>query len=398
MKAVYIYDGIIDPTVPVERETNGIIRKIKMQVDALERLGVRTRIWSPALRGGRSAIRKVLSRLPLFPVTTTWPYEEVFEDCDFVYIRKGALDLWVLRFLRRLREKHPRLAIFYEVPTYPYDSEMAAPALRLLLMKERFWRKRLHAYVDRIVTFSGDGRIWGIPTVRTQNGIDVDRTPAKRVFAEDTGVLHILAVAVFSQWHGFDRLLRGLAAYRSARIPGDPEITLHMVGEGPSGEQYRRLTEELGLGEHVIFYGSLHGAALDDAFDRADVAAASLGIHRIDLGSVSTLKAREYSARGIPFIKAYGDKSFDDRSFEFAFNCPADESPIDLSAVAAFVADLRERLGLPEVAARMRAFAIENLTWEKCLTGVVAEVREIRRRGGDAEPGNFSKEEDRILE
>lgn len=380
MKAVYIYDGIIDPELPVERESNGIIRKVKMQIRAFERLGIRMRLWMPRPPKHNGLARKIASRLPFFPMTSVWNIEDDFADCDFVYIRKGSVDRWFLRFLKKLRERNPELTILFEVPTYPYDSELMTPALFPLLIKERIHRVRLRNDVDRIVTFSAHEEIWGIPTVRTQNGIDVERTPIKRNFAAEPGRVHILAVAVFSKWHGLDRLIRGLSDYCRKRGPNDPEVMLQMVGDGPSGNEYRTLSAKLSLGENIVFSGNLFGQELDEAFERADIAVASLGIHRIDLASVSTLKAREYCARGIPFIKAYDDQSFPPSEFPYCLNCPADESPIDITSVVQFFQNLRDVEDGARTAKKMREYASEHLSWESRLSMVVSEATDIRQK------------------
>lgn len=186
------------------------------------------------------------------------------------------------------------------------------------------------------------------------NGFDAASTPVRRPPDYDGGDLHLLCVANVSRWHGLDRLLQGLAAY-----DGTPKVILHIGGDGSELPQLHKLTNELGIGDRVIFHGFTTGKALDDLFDQCHVAVGSLGIHRIGLKEASILKAREYCARGIPFIYGIADPDFP-VDVPYILHLPADESPINIDQVLAFA---QEVCADPDHPQKMRRYAEEHLDW-----------------------------------
>ncbi len=109
----------------------------------------------------------------------------------------------------------------------------------------------------------------------------------------------------------------------------------------------------------MVFHGFTTGNALDALFDQCHVAVGSLGIHRKGLTQTSELKAREYCARGIPYIIACADPDFP-AGFPYILRLPADESPIDIEQVLAFA---REVCADPDHPQKMRSYAEEHLDW-----------------------------------
>jgi glycosyltransferase involved in cell wall biosynthesis len=192
------------------------------------------------------------------------------------------------------------------------------------------------------------------PHLTLGNGFEVNSVSTKEALPPQNMELHLLCVAMVNRWHGLDRLLQGLAAY-----DGTPKVILHIAGDGPELPQLHKLTNELGIGDRVIFHGFTTGKALDDLFDQCHVAVGSLGIHRIGLKEASILKAREYCARGIPFIYGIADPDFP-ADFPYILHLPADESPINIDSVLAFA---QEVCADPDHPQKMRRYAEEHLDW-----------------------------------
>lgn len=163
-----------------------------------------------------------------------------------------------------------------------------------------------------------------------------------------------MCVANINRWHGLDRLLQGLATYT-----GTTRVVFHIAGNGSELPHLQKLTNELGIADQVVFHGFLTGNALDALFEQCHIAVGSLGIHRIGLKEASILKAREYCARGIPFIYGISDPDFPE-DFPYILHLPADESPIDIEKVLAFT---KEVCVDPDHPQKMRQYAKEHLDW-----------------------------------
>ena len=69
-------------------------------------------------------------------------------------------------------------------------------------------------------------------------------------------------------------------------------------------------------------------------YDRCHFAIASLGLHRIGIDVASTLKTREYLAKGMPFVYSGEVDVFRDEPAHFCMAVPADETPVDVAALA----------------------------------------------------------------
>lgn len=289
---------------------------------------------------------------------------------DYLYIRYPLAIPSFLWFLRTAKAALPKVTTVVEIATFPYRGELRTPKRLVLRSLDDLGRGRLARYVDAIVTFYGQSEIYGIPCFALCNGVDVTRTCLRTPRADD-GELSLIAVGNVAERHGLDRVLRGMADY--ARKPDATPATLHVVGDGPAVPGLLELSGKLGIAERVRFHGMKSGAELNALFDAADVALDSLAIHRLSLPGSSSLKAREYCARGIPFVLASDDADFPPE-LEFVHRTPSDESALDVSALVSFHERLRRTH--PEVHREMRRHAEENLTWKRKLEPLVDYLRE----------------------
>ena len=161
-----------------------------------------------------------------------------------------------------------------------------------------------------------------------------------------------------SYWHGIDRFIRGLHEH-NAHYANSTKIVLHIVGDGPGLPHLKDLTNNLGLNENVIFHGFKSGKELDEMFDMCHIALDALAGFRKGLTEISSLKSREYCARGIPFIASSRDADFPD-GWEYVQKIPDDESSIDMNLVIDFA---NRVMADPEHPQKMRKYAEEHLDW-----------------------------------
>jgi len=347
----------------------GVLNKMRYQADALRSLGLDvttvvgreegvvfngTRVVKYRWTGGRP--RRVVNHYAWF--WSVIARQCAAEDYDAVYIRHPGSNPAFLGFLARLKRRNARLRIVLEVATYPMTGETDTLALKLILASDMIGSALLRRFVDYVVTFSDYDEIYGIPCISSSNGIDVGAVPMRRAREADRNAPRLLGVAALAKWHGYDRVLRGL---RQALDDGGA-VTPHVsfAGQGPAESGLRELSATLGLDEHVTFHGMTTGKALDELFDRSDIAIASLGMHRIGLESASSLKTREYCARGIPFVVAGKDRGFDE-TFPFALRVPVGDAPLDFSKLLDDFTNVVSRVDDP--AGKMRAYAAANLSW-----------------------------------
>lgn len=246
-----------------------------------------------------------------------------------------------------------------EIPTYPYDKEYVDSHLPLKVIKtvETHYRKTFRLYVDLMLTFSNEKRIFGVNTLKIDNGIDIEEIPVK-LKSKISSEVHLIAVASMSFWHGYDRIIEGLNIfYNSSPLPSK-KVYLHLVGntENPESLKYQKLVRLYNLSEYVIFHGYKTGDELNSLFDSAHLALGCLGVHRKGIINIKSLKNAEYCARGIPFVYSEVDDSFENKSFILKVN--PDDSPIDINSLIKF------SLSQDDTPIKIRDYAIKHLTWD----------------------------------
>ena len=300
-----------------------------------------------------TGVRKVLAR----------------QRVDVLYLRYMPTFGGALRAMRQLKAAGGKLVVEY--PTYPKDEENSRFFLRRLVFAHT---DRVLAKINPLVdlyTLIGKpcegGLLDGRPAVNIMNGVDAAAFPLHAPNAADPTV-RLLALASMSGWHGYDRLLTALAAYR-----GDADVRVEMVGGDGDGSlaAWKALSERLGLQSRVTFHGPMHGEALDRLIDTCDAGVGSLGMYRYGIHTGMTLKLREYMARGLPFLTAVPDPALPDDP-AFALRVPNDDSEIDMAAVVAFARAAKRDAALP---ARMRAHAESTLSWTGILRDVLERVK-----------------------
>lgn len=188
-------------------------------------------------------------------------------------------------------------------------------------------------------------------TVLMGNGIRVANIPRFLAKPDYNGQsLILIGVAKLFVWHGFDRVIRGIAEYeieRKNHLHSWPEVNFVVVGDGPERIILERLVIQLSIQHLVRFEGHQIEDVLYKNYSSAHIAVSSLGLHRQSLKFASPLKAREYLCMGLPIVFSYNDPDIPDNT-EFTFRVPADDSPLKISALIDWYSILCKKNILPE--------------------------------------------------
>ncbi len=338
MKALFLIFHGFNPA-------NGISKKIHYQVNGLKACGVDTRLCymdettgrklrmvdNHVLRDYGSGLKsKLLKRTEYSSIIEYARKERI----DFVYMRSDHnANPFTIHMVRKLKETG--IKVVMEIPTYPYDQEYESLSRRKFLFIDQCFRKILARQLSGIVTFSDYPIIFGKPALQISNGVDFSQIPLKRKINDTNHELHLIGVAEIHYWHGFDRLVKGLANYYQTH--SSYKVYFHIIGEF-FGEREKKeilpVIKQHGLEEYIILHGARHGKELDDLFEQADMAIGSLARHRSGIIHIKTLKNREYAARGLSFIYSEIDSDFENKPY--ILKAKADESPIDIYQIIEF--------------------------------------------------------------
>lgn len=339
----------------------GVAVKVDAQIKAFCHAGINAMIVSVGTP--KDTLSKLKKRLPFCRDVIAWEDVSVkASSCDYMYIRRPqTVTKEFLQALRLWRRSNPNMKVIYEVPTYPYDAEDKTLKKWPLHIKDLWHRRKLKLYVDRMVNLAGYDVVLGAPSLHVMNGIDLDGL-RKRSPSLSEGVLEVLCVASFANWHGVDRLIQGLGEY--GRSDSDRKVLVHLVGDGDphTMRQLRAMVKELGLEEDVVFHGLCDRKAMDSVFDRCTLAVEVLGGHRKGDMPSSSLKSREYLGKGIPFIYSGKVDVLEKEPADFCLQVPADDSPVKIEEIIAFHDDLYGREPEEHLIERIRRYAEENVS------------------------------------
>ena len=355
--------------------SNGISKKISYQVNALKQCGNEVHLCYMDEVGtkkrmidenvianyGSGFLSKILKRINFSAISRYVKDNHI----NIVYIRSNHnANPFTIRMVKQMKKYGAKVVM--EIPTYPYDSEYEAQGMSKQIFQDRLFRNHLAKQLEAIVTFSDYEQIFGQRTIRISNGIDFDSVKMKNTINDTSKELNLIGVAEIHEWHGFDRLVKGLADYYSKSQ--NYIVRFHVVGYFFSAEienEFKKIVIDNHMEDFVILYGKKHGKELDCLFEKCDFGIGSLGRHRVGIDKIKTLKNREYAARGIPFIYSETDSDFDTRPY--VLKAPADETPIDINNIVSFYhsisflpKDIRD--------------SIMNLSWENQMKNVLNNI------------------------
>ncbi|WP_079474791.1 hypothetical protein [Marinococcus halophilus] len=370
----------------------GFVKKVYAQCRAMNQLGRRAYLlisqkdravcydtWT-----GREVVREHhYSPKAIFVETPAWKrstasYFRMTEFLQFAATLAESLDVQEI-YIRRVKPVLPQLSLwlqrcrrqerkmYYEIPDYPVEAPFKTdwPAYGSYVLDQAAFRFGVYPLVKKIVAVSitpvADPKVIAI-----KNGIDLAATPVveRPAFHHPDEAFVLAGVANLASWHAYDRIIKGL---NKCRAPIRPEF--HIIGDGPVSDELRQLAVAEGVEDRVIFHGTLTGSELDQMMNGVDVGIGILGNHRRNFFGDSSLKNREYCARGIPFLLASEDSDFP-VNLPFVFRTPADESPVDIDRLFFKYMQHRHR----NTPANIRSYAAEHLSWEQKLRGVFREV------------------------
>lgn len=293
-------------------------------------------------------------------------------DCSYIRFLGGRTDPWHLKILSLLHSHGIKVVL--EMPTYPYDNEGS----RFETFIDRMFRYDLKKYTDRIVTYSSHSEIFGIGTINTKNGVDVDSIRRKACSSDTNETINLIAVSSFINYHGYERLLTGLGEYYKGNKEVEVrDVVLHMVGDGSEMDYYKQIVADYHIEDKVVFYGFQSGDALDAIYDKADIAVGSLGIYKIGLETVSSIKTKEYISRGLPIVAGFYEIGLFDENTEFFLNVGNNESNVDISTIIDWYDKILDKYGDKEkLVDTIRQYAYDNADMSIVMKPVVDYLSE----------------------
>lgn len=369
--------GVIDESSMGDR--SGVTKKIRGQVRALEALGCTTEYIRRLDSGywlacGNENIKKLSASTSSYnykiknecALNLLAHYKQTKTAPELLYIRGTRLFGVFHKLLSYVKKQHGKTVV--EIPTV--TGLFAQHGLRQIASEliDRITLLSLRTKIEAYVIQAQNTKLFFRRTIRIINGIDA--SAVKMTNPEPHEGIRLLAVAMMEPWHGYERIITGIARYYQGN--GQKEnVQLELVGEGSQIPVYKQLAEKNCLEDHIHFHGVLHGEELDKVYDRCDLGLGSFGMYKLQLKDSSILKLKEYCAKGLPFVYACPEKCFPE-GLDFCKLFENNEVPININELVSFYYGLSPRL--TEIRSEMRTYAEEKLSWTKEMKHVLEEV------------------------
>lgn len=300
-----------------------------------------------------------------------------FSEYDAVYIRLDYVSFYLISFLKYIQKSNSQTAILVEIPTYPYRKEVLERGSRILrknpLLTIKLYLSMLEDYlfsfflknkVSRIITFSKDKKIYGVPTLNISNGVNMSEVKVKKASIQKQEGIDIIAVSTLNKWHGYDRLIKGMGEYYQSKSVNH-KVRLHIVGDGEELEYYKSLVKDFHIERHVFFYGLLQSKELDEVYDIADIAVDALGRHRVGVKYNSSIKGKEYLAKGLPIVSGVETELDGDENCPFYYRVISDETLVNIKEIVIFYKKLCGRyINKEDMIFEIRNYAKKNFDME----------------------------------
>lgn len=358
--------------------SSGVYKKIRAQADAFERQGFETRILFVSDTDNIHYLKNGELREGSFAQIES-EVAQYLKECSFCYAR---FELLRHKYFKRVLNLciAANTKIVTEIPTFPPYQESFARAKAKLKsgqviggLKTMVGAGIVAGDMNALANMSSmvcivadDFKFKKTKTIRIENGIDLQKNPLAQY--SEKNVINIIAVSNFAVWNGYDRAVEGLGQYY-ATVP-KRKVHLTFVGPLDNAPELQKRIKELGLDNEVTFTGALSGAALDEQYANADIALGALGNHRRKVFANSSLKAKEYAARGMMMVLSDAE-GIEKEILDNSFVVKSDESPIDFESIVKWFDSVVDK---ELVKNKIHEFAVDHYAWDSQMKKVLSEL------------------------
>jgi len=203
------------------------------------------------------------------------------------------------------------------------------------------------------------------------NGVLVDNIAFTQFALFDGEVLNIAFVASSfkAKWRGLDLIFKAFQGYNE-----NIKIVLKLIGH--ISEDIQTEAKKINtLNKKVLieYYGALKGKLLDKHLSECTIAFSNLALFRKNITEGSTLKAREYLARGLPFVYGYYDFDIDE-TLPYVKRVNLQTENLNLVEIIEFAKNLKL-----EYSELMRKDAYDKIDYKKKIQSMYDVCQEFAR-------------------
>lgn len=301
MKMLFISQWDMNP----KGRFNGSAKKTKEQIETFCDLGINTTLYNEIDVIKESKISKIITRLPYTYAFNKLKYSDEIDGYDAYYIRFFGSDYYLYKFIKKIKKRNPNSKILLEFPDIDYMAHFEKKIKNIpYFLKNIFFLKKTKKFVNRSITMQQNNMYLGMKNISILNGIIVNKVKIINNYSIlKKKEINLGIVASFQPVHGIDLLIQNLGEYYKDPI-NEKKIFVHVVGDGILKDEYEKLVKKYNLEKYVFFYGFKFDEELEKIYQKFDIGVCELAPFRREYKVSSSLKSREYLAKGLPIISA----------------------------------------------------------------------------------------------
>jgi hypothetical protein len=147
-------------------------------------------------------------------------------------------------------------------------------------------------------------------------------------FNNELKMIFLKGASTFADFNGLDRVFEGIKNYK-----GNIHLKFYIYGKNLKAEE--AMINALGIQNHVELHPFTEPNVLDQIINDVHIGISALAVHRKGIKGTTTIKTREYCARGLPFVYGHIDPDFsnNDSAAQFSLEFDANDSALDFEKI-----------------------------------------------------------------
>lgn len=327
---------------------------------------------------------KAIGQLKILNKTMSEFISQKFDKTDIFYLRYPGASKGLFKISKKFGPKivseHQSKEID-EIKSYEDQNKFGLSPSKLMswylytflpIYNENKWGLSYAKHINSIVTVTNEIAKYQSKkgcknVIVSTNGIDANKFPIRLlpIFDNELRLLFLKGSAGFSPWNGFDRLVDSIDSF-NCHSNNQIKIKLYVYGSKVEGEIPQR--------DYIEEKGYVSGEELTEVFNKMHIGVSGLQVYLKNFKEGSSLKIREYVARGLPFIYAYTDPDLNDEAKAFSLEFPNDDSAIDMQKVIDFA---KKNILDTDHPQKMRKYAKEHLDYEVKMKRLLLELNKL---------------------
>jgi hypothetical protein len=295
---------------------------------------------------------------------------------DYVYFRYPGAHQLLKRWIKNINNK-----VFFEhvtaetkeIELYKIENPLRfniSSVLSLIefyylpLLREKLYGSRIRRAAifgicnsEDIATYENNAANLNYKTLVLGDAVQTKKFRVKNIakLENEFRIIFLKGASTSADFNGLDRVFKGIKMYK-----GLFNIRFYLFGNNLVAE--KRLIEQLGIQDYVICSDFIQKEQIDIVIDQMHLGIGALAVHRKGLKSTSTIKTREYFARGLPFLYGHNDVDFLNNSLAqtYCIQLPSNDDPINFEEIINWYLSINFSI---TIALRMHNSARDNLDY-----------------------------------